>query len=180
MQNQYPDGKRFAEILDNLIFCLKTDLNNLSNSAEILIHLGSPSRTRTYDPRINSPLLYQLSYRGIIRNLYKYNASVNDMYKVVVSQFESYIFDRSSILFYNRVMNKPKRPRDPNQLAKLIVDIATGEAIPPENEPSKKNPAAVALGQLGGGKGREGSCRKAHSGEEVEYCKESQQKKMAT
>src|SRR5260363_352572 len=65
MQNQYPDGKRFAEILDNLIFCLKTDLNNLSNSAEILIHLGSPSRTRTYDPRINSPLLYQLSYRGI-------------------------------------------------------------------------------------------------------------------
>src|SRR5260364_99267 len=63
--NQYPDGKRFAEILDNLIFCLKTDLNNLSNSAEILIHLGSPSRTRTYDPRINSPLLYQLSYRGI-------------------------------------------------------------------------------------------------------------------
>src|SRR5260363_35401 len=149
MQNQYPDGKRFAEILDNLIFCLKTDLNNLSNSAEILIHLGSPSRTRTYDPRINSPLLYQLSYRG--------------MYKVVVSQFESYIFDRSSILFYNRVMNKPKRPRDPNQLAKLIVDIATGEAIPPENEPSKKNPAAVALGRLGGGKGREGSCRKAHS-----------------
>src|SRR5260363_46543 len=51
--------------IDNLIFCLKTDLNNLSNSAEILIHLGSPSRTRTYDPRINSPLLYQLSYRGI-------------------------------------------------------------------------------------------------------------------
>src|SRR5260364_73340 len=77
------------------------------------------------------------------------------MYKVVVSQFESYIFDRSSILFYNRVMNKPKRPRDPNQLAKLIVDIATGEAITPENEPSKKNPAAVALGRLGGGK-REG------------------------
>src|SRR5260364_349355 len=75
------------------------------------------------------------------------------MYKVVVSQFESYIFDRSSILFYNRVMNKPKRPRDPNQLAKLIVDIATGEAIPPENEPSKKNPVAVALGGLGGVKG---------------------------
>lgn len=25
---------------------------------------GSPSRTRTYDPGINSPLLYQLSYRG--------------------------------------------------------------------------------------------------------------------
>jgi hypothetical protein len=25
-------------------------------------------------------------------------------------------------------MTKPKRPRDPNQLAKLIVGIATGEA----------------------------------------------------
>src|ERR1700743_529614 len=28
---------------------------------------GSGSRTRTYDPRINSPLLYQLSYAGILR-----------------------------------------------------------------------------------------------------------------
>ncbi|CAN0579464.1 unnamed protein product, partial [Ectocarpus sp. 12 AP-2014] len=26
--------------------------------------IGSPSRTRTYDPAINSRLLYQLSYRG--------------------------------------------------------------------------------------------------------------------
>ena len=26
--------------------------------------IGSPSRTRTYDPMINSHLLYQLSYRG--------------------------------------------------------------------------------------------------------------------
>ena len=26
---------------------------------------GSPGRARTYDKRINSPLLYQLSYRGI-------------------------------------------------------------------------------------------------------------------
>lgn len=28
--------------------------------------LGSGSRTRTYDPRINSPLLYQLSYAGVL------------------------------------------------------------------------------------------------------------------
>ena len=27
---------------------------------------GSPSRTRTYDPMINSHLLYQLSYRGTL------------------------------------------------------------------------------------------------------------------
>lgn len=45
-----------------------------------------------------------------------------------------------------------KRPRDPNQAAKLIVDIATGEVEDtPEDE--GKNPAAVALGRLGGQKG---------------------------
>ena len=30
--------------------------------------IGSGSRTRTYDPRINSPLLYQLSYAGVLFN----------------------------------------------------------------------------------------------------------------
>ena len=47
-----------------------------------------------------------------------------------------------------------KRPRDANQLAKLIVDLATGEvAEQPEGADSGKNPAAVALGKLGGQKG---------------------------
>jgi hypothetical protein len=49
-----------------------------------------------------------------------------------------------------------KRPRDPNQLAKSIVDEATNEE-PEEEQPDKtddgKNPAAVALGRLGGKKG---------------------------
>ncbi len=49
-------------------------------------------------------------------------------------------------------MNKPKRPRDPNQLAKLIIDIATGEVE--EAKPADgKDPAAVALGRKGGLKG---------------------------
>ena len=48
---------------------------------------------------------------------------------------------------------KPKRPRDPNELAKLIADIATGEQDKPEDLPNGKNPAAVALGKLGGQKG---------------------------
>ncbi len=46
-----------------------------------------------------------------------------------------------------------KRPRDVNQLAKMIVDISTGEVAdepPPERV---KNPAAVALGKLGASKG---------------------------
>ena len=49
-------------------------------------------------------------------------------------------------------MTKPKRPRDPNQLAKLIVDLATGDAVE-EDPDAGKNPPAVALGKLGGSKG---------------------------
>lgn len=54
---------------------------------------------------------------------------------------------------YNRGMaKKPKRPRDPNQLAKLIVDITTGDEqdVSPD---AGKDPAAVALGRKGGLKG---------------------------
>jgi hypothetical protein len=51
---------------------------------------------------------------------------------------------------------KPKRPRDPNQLAKRIVDLAVGEvtddALPQPTAPGK-DPAAVALGRRGGLKG---------------------------
>lgn len=49
-------------------------------------------------------------------------------------------------------MSKPKRPRDTNKLAKKIVDLSTGEAYEP-NPNEGKNPAAVALGRLGGLKG---------------------------
>jgi hypothetical protein len=43
-----------------------------------------------------------------------------------------------------------KRPRDPNQLAKLVVDIASGDAEDPISE-SKKNPNR--RGRAGGLKG---------------------------
>jgi hypothetical protein len=45
-----------------------------------------------------------------------------------------------------------KRPSDPNELAKRIVDEATGEA-PPFDPDAGKDPAAVALGRKGGLKG---------------------------
>ena len=45
-----------------------------------------------------------------------------------------------------------KRPRDASQLAKLMVDLATGEAQDTTEE-GNKNPAAVLLGRLGGKKG---------------------------
>jgi hypothetical protein len=48
-----------------------------------------------------------------------------------------------------------KRPRDINQLAKRIVDIATGEEEDrqPTPEEEGKDPAAVSLGRRGGLKG---------------------------
>jgi len=47
---------------------------------------------------------------------------------------------------------KPKRPRDTNQLAKFITDLATGEIEMPKTDDGK-DPAAVALGRKGGLKG---------------------------
>ena len=47
-------------------------------------------------------------------------------------------------------MQKPKRPRDPSQLGKLIVDLATGDASEPAPVDDGKDPAAVALGRKGG------------------------------
>lgn len=44
-----------------------------------------------------------------------------------------------------------KRPRDPLALAKLIGDIATGQTE--DRVEDNRNPAAVALGKLGGAKG---------------------------
>jgi hypothetical protein len=46
-----------------------------------------------------------------------------------------------------------KRPRDPNQLAKLIVDIATGEAEDTVSE-SKRHPSPKRAGGLKGGSAR--------------------------
>jgi hypothetical protein len=45
-----------------------------------------------------------------------------------------------------------KRPRDVNALAKLIADVATGQAELPKTDEGK-DPAAVALGRKGGLKG---------------------------
>ena len=47
----------------------------------------------------------------------------------------------------------PKRPRDINQLAHLLGNIATGQAQEEVPKSDNRNPAAVALGKLGGAKG---------------------------
>lgn len=48
-------------------------------------------------------------------------------------------------------MTSPKRPRDPNQLAKLIVDVATGET---EDAPQPAANEAQRKGGRAGGKAR--------------------------
>ncbi len=48
---------------------------------------------------------------------------------------------------------KAKLPADTNKRAKSIVDIATGDAENDSVTSDGKNPAAVALGRMGGLKG---------------------------
>ena len=45
-------------------------------------------------------------------------------------------------------MDRPNRPRDTNQLAKAIVDLAIGEAS--DAAPKEKDPSAVERGRKGG------------------------------
>jgi hypothetical protein len=48
-------------------------------------------------------------------------------------------------------MTFPKRPRDPNQWAKRMVDIVSGDVDPTPDQ--DKDPEAVKRGRLGGQKG---------------------------
>ena len=63
------------------------------------------------------------------------------------------------------MQKRSRMPRDTNAAAHLVVVIATGEA--PAEPASDKNPAAVALGRLGGLKGgrarAKGMSKKARS-----------------
>lgn len=53
-------------------------------------------------------------------------------------------------------MPEKRPPKDPNELAKYILDVSTGDAE--KIEPPKKNPHAQALSKLGASKG--GKARK--------------------
>ena len=69
-------------------------------------------------------------------------------------------------------MQKRKMPRDPNQFAKMIVDMAYGEAEPESDKPAK-NPAAVALGKLGGAKGGRARAAKLTPAQRSEIAKKA-------
>lgn len=65
-----------------------------------------------------------------------------------------------------------KRPRDPLQLGKLIVDIATGRVE--DRVDDGKDPAAVSLGRRGGLKGG-----KARANKLTEYQRKRSARKAA-
>lgn len=68
--------------------------------------------------------------------------------------------------------SKPKRPRDPNQLAKLITDIATGEEQD-ETPGAGKDQAAVELGRKGGLKGGAARAKKLTAKRRSEIAKKA-------
>lgn len=74
---------------------------------------------------------------------------------------------------------RPKRPREVSQRAKLIVDIATGE-VEDEAPDEGKNPAAVALGRLGGKKSGKARAKKLTAEERKNIARKAAQKRWNT
>ena len=72
-----------------------------------------------------------------------------------------------------------KRPRDPNQLGKLIVDLATGE-VEDLAEDAGKDPAAVALGRKGGLKGGKARAARMTPGERSEAARRAARKRWGS
>jgi len=70
-------------------------------------------------------------------------------------------------------MKKKKLPRDVNESAKSIVDMATDENPSEEESSSSKNPHAVALGRLGGKKGGKARAEKLSPEERSEIAKKA-------
>ncbi len=65
-----------------------------------------------------------------------------------------------------------KRPTDPNELARQVVDEATGEA-PPFDPDAGKDPAAVALGRKGGLKGGKARAEKMTAEQRAESARKA-------
>ena len=77
-------------------------------------------------------------------------------------------------LCYAQAMKKSKTPVELNKLAAFIADQATNEEPAPEEQPTK-NPAAVALGKLGGLKGGKARAEKLTPEQRSEIAKKAAQ-----
>lgn len=74
---------------------------------------------------------------------------------------------------------KPRRPRDANQLAKRIVDLSTGGGDTLAEDSAGKNPAAVALGSLGGKRGGAARAKSLSPDRRREIAKQAAAKRWA-
>jgi hypothetical protein len=72
------------------------------------------------------------------------------------------------------IISYKKRPTDINQRAKMIVDIAIGDV---EEKPDTRNPAAIALGKLGGSKGGKARAEKLTAEERKEIARKAAAKR---
>ncbi len=68
----------------------------------------------------------------------------------------------------------PQRPRDTNQLAKMIVDLTTGEAVEPEMSVRAKS------GRLGGLKGGKARAESLTPEQRSEIAKKAAQKRWSS
>jgi hypothetical protein len=75
--------------------------------------------------------------------------------------------------------SKPKRPRDTNQLAKFITELATGEIEMPKTDEGK-DPAAVALGRKGGLKGGKARAESMTAKQRAEIAKKAAKSRWAS
>jgi hypothetical protein len=79
--------------------------------------------------------------------VHKYAESVNRI-SLPLARIHS-MLERSSEICQATHMTRPKKPVEPDRLAKLLLDMASGDASL-ETTVDGKNPAAVALGRKGG------------------------------
>ena len=70
---------------------------------------------------------------------------------------------------------RPRKPRDPSELAFQVFQEVIGEAPARPDPDAMKNPAAVALGKLGGAKGGKARAAKMSPEERRESARKAAQ-----
>jgi hypothetical protein len=72
-------------------------------------------------------------------------------------------------------MEKRKKQPDPSEIARHVLDVVVPDAEPPKQP--EKNPAAVALGRLGGLKGGKARAEKLSAAKRKEIAKNAAAKR---
>ena len=75
--------------------------------------------------------------------------------------------------------SKGKRDAEPQEIARRVLDAVTPDAEPAKEKPPEKNPAAVALGRLGGLKGGKARAEKLSPAKRSAIAKKAAAKRWA-